>query len=123
MTDSPFHRGGPVDATEQPILDRLLEIRDALMLLKADKSQYVQSKDVIKQYDQVLQQISNLNGIRKPKPEEENRLDTVLDDCLQLISLFFLTIGRNNEAPAAYSVVSTIKVNYQTRDRDGKAQY
>jgi len=28
-------------------------------------------------------------------------VDTVLDDCFQLISLFFLTIGRNNEAPAA----------------------
>ena len=27
-------------------------------------------------------------------------VDTVLDDCFQLISLFFLTIGRNNEAPA-----------------------
>lgn len=28
-------------------------------------------------------------------------VDTVLDDCLQLISLFFMTVGRNNEAPAA----------------------
>jgi len=28
-------------------------------------------------------------------------VDSVLDDCLQLISLFFLTIGRNAEAPAA----------------------
>jgi hypothetical protein len=27
-------------------------------------------------------------------------VDTVLDDSFQLISLFFLTIGRNNEAPA-----------------------
>lgn len=27
-------------------------------------------------------------------------VDNVLDDCFQLISLFFLTIGRNNEAPA-----------------------
>lgn len=29
-------------------------------------------------------------------------VDTVLDDCFQLISLFFLTIGRNQEAPAVY---------------------
>lgn len=27
-------------------------------------------------------------------------VDNVLEDCFQLISLFFLTIGRNNEAPA-----------------------
>lgn len=36
-------------------------------------------------------------------------VDRVLDDCLSLVSLFFLTIGRNNEAPAAYSLVATIK--------------
>lgn len=29
-------------------------------------------------------------------------VDNVLDDCFQLISLFFLTIGRNNEAPAVW---------------------
>jgi chromosome segregation ATPase len=33
----------------------------------------------------------------------------VLDDCFQLISLFFLTIGRNSEAPAVYSATSTAK--------------
>lgn len=38
----------------------------------------------------------------------QNRVDTVLDDCFQLISLFFLTIGRNNEAPALYSMTSSI---------------
>jgi hypothetical protein len=38
----------------------------------------------------------------------QNRVDTVLDDCLQLISLFFMAIGRNYEAPALYSMTSTI---------------
>jgi hypothetical protein len=32
-----------------------------------------------------------------------------LDGCFQLLSLFFMTIGRNNEAPAAYALTSTIK--------------
>ena len=32
-----------------------------------------------------------------------------MDNCFQLLSLFYLTIGRNNEAPAAYSLTSTIK--------------
>lgn len=36
-------------------------------------------------------------------------VDRVLDSCFQLISLFFMTIGRNNEAPAAYALTSTIK--------------
>lgn len=46
-------------------------------------------------------------------------VDTVLDDCFQLISLFFLTIGRNNEAPAAYealpSIVSKTQANHENR--------
>lgn len=36
-------------------------------------------------------------------------VDRVLDGCFQLLSLFFMTIGRNNEAPAAYALTSTIK--------------
>ena len=63
MADSPAFRG-PIDPKEQPILDSLLHIRDNLLLLKSDKSQYVKSQDVIKQYDQVLEQIANLNDIR-----------------------------------------------------------
>lgn len=36
-------------------------------------------------------------------------MDRVLEGCFQLLSLFFMTIGRNNEAPAAYALTSTIK--------------
>jgi hypothetical protein len=36
-------------------------------------------------------------------------VDRVLEGCFQLLSLFFMTIGRNNEAPAAYALTSTIK--------------
>ncbi|XHG05327.1 hypothetical protein AWENTII_008559 [Aspergillus wentii] len=34
-------------------------------------------------------------------------MDYVLDDCFQLISLLFLTVGRNNEAPAVYTLATT----------------
>jgi len=36
-------------------------------------------------------------------------VDKVLESCFQLLSLFFMTIGRTNEAPAAYAMTSTIK--------------
>lgn len=36
-------------------------------------------------------------------------MDKVLESCFQLISLFFMTIGRTTEAPAAYALTSTIK--------------
>lgn len=32
-----------------------------------------------------------------------------MESCFQLLSLFYLTIGRNNEAPAAYALTSTIR--------------
>lgn len=108
MTDSPAYRL-PIDTKEQPILDRVLVIRDHLSLLKQDRSTYVKAADVEKYYNQVIEQVGRLNKIRETKREEQNRLDTVLDDCFQLISLFFLTIGRNSEAPAVYSAVSTVK--------------
>jgi hypothetical protein len=40
-------------------------------------------------------------------------VDRVLDGCFQLLSLFFMTIGKNNEAPAAYALTSTIKLLLQ----------
>lgn len=36
-------------------------------------------------------------------------VDRVLDCCFHLLSLFFMTIGRNNDAPAAYAWTSTTK--------------
>lgn len=108
MTDSPAFRA-PIDPSEQPILDNVLILRDKLSLLKQDRTTYVKSHDVIKLYTELDEQVERLNKIRVTKRDEQNRVDTVLDDCFQLISLFFLTIGRNGEAPAVYSAVSTVK--------------
>lgn len=110
MTDSPAHRL-PLDPKEQPILDRILHIRDQLSILKQDRSTYVKSADVVTHYNSLIAQVDQLNTIRasENKRDEQNRVDTVLDDCFQLISLFFLTIGRNQEAPAVYSAISTVK--------------
>lgn len=108
MSDSPFVKA-PIPKNEQPILDKLLQIRAHIELLKGDKSTYVKSSDVIALYGQVIEQVHALNEIRIDKRTEQNRLDTVLDDCFQLISLAFLTIGKKHEAPAVYSFVSTVK--------------
>lgn len=121
MSDSPAVQA-PLDPRESPILDRVLFLRDKLSLLKQDKSTYIKSNDVLGLYDEVIAQVHQLNIIREEhgKPLEQNRglfkakpidclrpvltrmalVDNVLEDCFQLISLFFLTIGRNNEAPA-----------------------
>ncbi|CAK4026840.1 related to UPF0662 [Lecanosticta acicola] len=106
--DSPWQRS-PLPKEEQPILDRILVIRDHLSLLKQDRSTYVRSQDVVKYYKQLIEQVEFLNKVRESKRDEQNRVDTVLDDCFRLISLFFLTIGRNREAPGIYAAVSTTK--------------
>ncbi|KAF2635982.1 hypothetical protein P280DRAFT_473400 [Massarina eburnea CBS 473.64] len=108
MTDSPAVRI-PLDPKEQPILDSLLSIRTKLELLKQDRSTYVKSQDVIELYDQMIAQVELLNQVRTTKRLEQNRVDTVLDDCFQLISLAYMTIGKTHEAPAVYAFISTVK--------------
>ncbi|KAL5120126.1 hypothetical protein ACEQ8H_001951 [Pleosporales sp. CAS-2024a] len=108
MTDSPLPRI-PLDPKEQPILDKLQWIRNELELLKRDRSTYVKSQDVLKLYDQVIEQVIILNEIRESKRLEQNKVDYMLDDCFQLISLAYLTVGKNHEPPAVYSYISTIK--------------
>ncbi|KAJ6137747.1 hypothetical protein N7471_004233 [Penicillium samsonianum] len=101
----------PLDPREQPILENLLRTRDALLLIKRDKSSYVKSRDVLPLYEEVIAEVEKLNLLRKEQDRRlvHNRLDYILDDCFQLISLLFLTVGKNNEAPAVYSLATTIQ--------------
>lgn len=74
MTDSPAVQA-PLDPREQPILDTILVIRDKLSLLKQDKSKYIKSQDVLGLYEEVIDQVHQLNVIRQEysKPLEQNR--------------------------------------------------
>lgn len=100
----------PRDSREQEIMERLGAIRDQLLLLKQDRTKYMRSKDVMALYEQVIEEVRNVNDIRATSSEHtENRLDKILESCFQLLSLSFMTIGRTNEAPAAYALTSTIK--------------
>ncbi|KAJ4302402.1 hypothetical protein N0V88_002546 [Collariella sp. IMI 366227] len=99
----------PKDARERQILDKLTVVRDQLLLLKRDRTKYIRTEDVMTLYEQVVEQVRQLNEIRQGEHKGENRLDKVLESCFQLISLFFMTIGRTNEVPAAYALTSTIK--------------
>lgn len=74
MTDSPAVQA-PLDPKEQPILDTVLNVRDKLSLLKQDKTTYIKSHDVLALYDNVIEQVHQLNVIREEhsKPLEQNR--------------------------------------------------
>ncbi|GAA6028783.1 hypothetical protein JCM8097_007393 [Rhodosporidiobolus ruineniae] len=45
----------------------------------------------------------------KPVETEENRVDTILNDVFQLLSLFFLRIGKSRESPATFCQLGTMK--------------
>jgi hypothetical protein len=63
----------PKDEQERQILDRLIVIRDQLLLLKRDRTQYIRSQDVMALYDQLVDQVKQLNEIRKGERRGENR--------------------------------------------------
>ncbi|KAK4188039.1 hypothetical protein QBC35DRAFT_367520, partial [Podospora australis] len=99
----------PKDAREKAILEKLTVVRDRLLLMKMDRTNYIRSRDVMLQYDQLVELVKDLNLVRKGESPGENRLDKVLESCFQLISLFFMTIGRTTDVPAAYALTSTVK--------------
>lgn len=63
----------PLDPREQPILETLLRTRDALLLLKQDKSSYIKSRDVLPLYEEVIGQVEALNAVRNAQ-ERDRRM-------------------------------------------------
>ncbi|KAL6949017.1 hypothetical protein ACO0QE_001502 [Hanseniaspora vineae] len=126
---------GDVYKEEEPILEDFRNIRQELLHLKQDRRQYLNSKNIYKIYELVLTKVNELRAIRKGISEADptttvtnnetinfahssiadtpmqplNRVDSVLDDIFQLLSLSFLTCGLKNTAPATYSSLSTVQ--------------
>ncbi|KAL3234476.1 hypothetical protein RNJ44_03238 [Nakaseomyces bracarensis] len=112
-----------VPKEEEGILNYLLEVRAYLSKLKQNRTQYLNSKEVLSTYQQVLTKVRELDEIRKNNhsapstsattlihdTDLHNRVDSVLDDAFQLLSLCFLTVGLKNSAPATYASLSTVQ--------------
>ncbi|CAJ0843635.1 16357_t:CDS:2 [Entrophospora sp. SA101] len=97
---------------ELPILEALICIRNRLHALKKDRANYIRASAVIEIYEEVTEQVRKLNEIREltiQEPKSNNRVNDVLDDVFQLLSLFFMAIGKNRESPATYVQLATIK--------------
>ncbi|CCD25184.1 Cub1p NDAI_0E03670 [Naumovozyma dairenensis CBS 421] len=112
-----------VPKEEEGILKYLLDVRNYLQNLKRNRTQYLNSQAVQKTYQEVLTKVRELDEIRKNNHatpsnsattlihsmELHNRVDSVLDDVFQLLSLCFLTVGLKNSAPATYASLSTVQ--------------
>lgn len=103
MTDTPKN--------EETILEKLIGIRDQLSQLKRDRTKYLNSADIWTIYGQLSEEIRKLLDIRSDPllKDEQNRVDVVLEDVFQLVSLTFLTVGITNKAPATFASLCTVK--------------
>ncbi|KAI0047227.1 hypothetical protein FA95DRAFT_1606238 [Auriscalpium vulgare] len=99
----------PVSQEELPILEAVINIRNRLTALKKDRGEYIKASDVNSLYQAVIKQVTKLNDVRDDKTIYSNRLDTLLADVFNLLSLFFLTIGKTKEAPATYSQLASMR--------------
>lgn len=64
----------PKDERERQMLDKLTVIRDSLLLLKRDRTKYIRTQDVMLLHDQLVDQVKQLNEIRKGEQHgAENR--------------------------------------------------
>lgn len=63
----------PKDERERQILEKLTVIRDSLLLLKTDRTKYIRTQDVMELHDQLVEQVKQLNEIRKGEHKGENR--------------------------------------------------
>lgn len=108
---------------EEEILTYFLDVRSFLSKMKQNRSQFLNSKDVMDTYQKVLTKVRELDELRKNShatpsnsattlihsSELHNRVDSVIDDVFQLLSLSFLTVGLKNSAPATYASLSTVQ--------------
>lgn len=102
----------PVPAAEEPILECLLTIRTDLFSLKQNRQKYLNSRTIYEIYYKVLIKVHHLFEVRTDNSNSKlhsNRVDSVLDDVMQLISLSFITCGLKNTAPATFAHLSTVQ--------------
>ncbi|KAJ1928233.1 hypothetical protein FBU59_007148, partial [Linderina macrospora] len=113
----------PVSAGEQPILNALITIRNRLAALKKDRGNYYKADEIVGMYNELLMMVQELHATRVCEHHDDdsfkNRVDSVLDECFQLFSLFYLALGKNKEIPATYVQLVTIKQNFELLNETG----
>jgi len=103
-----------VPQEELPILEAVINIRNRLTALKKNRVEFIKPADVQNQYMAIVKQVTKLNDVRDDQSSGHTRLDNALADVFNLLSLFFLTIGRTREIPAIYCQLVSIRVRVLT---------
>lgn len=92
---------------------KLRKIREDLTALSKDRSTYINSADVIRYYKELSDLVNKFWFFAKDTDEEDttstSKTYLQIHDCFVLISLFYLTVGRNHEPPAAFAILLIIE--------------
>ncbi|KAI7854656.1 hypothetical protein BDC45DRAFT_507812 [Circinella umbellata] len=102
----------PIPPEELPVLENLITVRHKLSALKKDRESSPRSEEILPLYHDTEKQVETLASLRSGDiwdPEARNRLNDVLDDVMSLLSLFFMSLGRNRESPAVYVHLVTVE--------------
>ena len=86
---------------EIPVLESLITIRHKLSALKKDRDASPKSEIILELYQETEKQVETLAAIRSGDvwdPTHRNRLNDVLDDVMSLLSLFYMSLGRNRQS-------------------------
>ncbi len=54
--------------------------------------------------------VTKLNEVRRDHGASHNRVDVAMADVFNLLSMFFMRIGKNRELPATYCQIVSIRV-------------
>lgn len=118
-----MHRN-EVPEEERQVYNDLLQLRASLSELKNNRKEFMKSSDVKKVYDEVLAKFKQLKLIRNKGRLDvrrasvtaitggsavHNKVDSILDENFQLLSLSFMTVGLTKTAPATYASLSTVQ--------------
>ncbi|PWW75287.1 hypothetical protein C7212DRAFT_198595 [Tuber magnatum] len=104
--------------TSVSIPEKLSALQEGLIKLKQDRTTYVKSHDVVRYYDELCEDIRKIYDVgefekgfkgKEGLTEGQTIERELAEDCFMLISLFFLTVGRNNDPPAVYAPSIIIK--------------
>ncbi|KAI8140315.1 hypothetical protein BJV82DRAFT_623486 [Fennellomyces sp. T-0311] len=102
----------PIPPQELPVLENLITVRHKLSALKKDRESSPRSDVIMELYHETEKQVETLASLRSGDiwdPNFRNRLNDVLDDVMSLLSLFFMSLGRNRESPAVYAHLVTVE--------------
>lgn len=104
-------RSETVPDNEKAVFVHLTEIRQRLSVIKKDHTRFMDSKEITEIYQRVLRYTDELQTIRNSPASNinPNKVDVLVDEIFQLLSLCFVTCGLSNTAPATYASLSTVQ--------------